>query len=110
MPAMVAPPAPPPDVRSVVSKSPNGTARTMMVSPGLAASYLSMAASSCATVSGPQWVRKEISAAWLCAVPAKSSAPRSEEHTSELQSRENLVCRLLLEKKKRRSERIYSEK
>src|SRR5690606_40440966 len=28
--------------------------------------------------------------------------PRSEEHTSELQSRENLVCRLLLEKKKKR--------
>src|SRR5690606_5812576 len=28
------------------------------------------------------------------------SDPRSEEHTSELQSRENLVCRLLLEKKK----------
>src|SRR5690606_39569952 len=30
--------------------------------------------------------------------PARHS--RSEEHTSELQSRENLVCRLLLEKKK----------
>src|SRR5690606_41168359 len=29
---------------------------------------------------------------------------RSEEHTSELQSRENLVCRLLLEKKKKRRE------
>src|SRR5690606_41567959 len=28
-----------------------------------------------------------------------SVGPRSEEHTSELQSRENLVCRLLLEKK-----------
>src|SRR6266511_663777 len=28
------------------------------------------------------------------------SSMRSEEHTSELQSRENLVCRLLLEKKK----------
>src|SRR5690606_41178267 len=28
------------------------------------------------------------------------SVGRSEEHTSELQSRENLVCRLLLEKKK----------
>src|SRR5690606_39483268 len=28
---------------------------------------------------------------------------RSEEHTSELQSRENLVCRLLLEKKKNAS-------
>src|SRR3712207_6978137 len=27
-------------------------------------------------------------------------APRSEEHTSELQSRQYLVCRLLLEKKK----------
>src|SRR5271165_2319116 len=27
-------------------------------------------------------------------------AERSEEHTSELQSRENIVCRLLLEKKK----------
>src|SRR5436309_11242266 len=30
-------------------------------------------------------------------------AARSEEHTSELQSRENLVCRLLLEKKKKKS-------
>src|SRR5436309_7427234 len=29
------------------------------------------------------------------------STGRSEEHTSELQSRENLVCRLLLEKKKK---------
>src|SRR5256886_293209 len=31
--------------------------------------------------------------------PAKSLARRSEEHTSELQSQSNLVCRLLLEKK-----------
>src|SRR5690554_7350315 len=30
-----------------------------------------------------------------------SGAPRSEEHTSELQSRPHLVCRLLLEKKKK---------
>src|SRR2546430_12123126 len=29
------------------------------------------------------------------------SKPRSEEHTSELQSQSNLVCRLLLEKKKK---------
>src|SRR5690606_39804669 len=40
----------------------------------------------------------------LAAAPARRPnprpAPRSEEHTSELQSRENLVCRLLLEKKK----------
>src|SRR5690606_40424821 len=32
---------------------------------------------------------------------AASKPARSEEHTSELQSRENLVCRLLLEKKKK---------
>src|SRR5690606_41267167 len=32
---------------------------------------------------------------------ANPSPTRSEEHTSELQSRENLVCRLLLEKKKK---------
>src|SRR5690606_41907620 len=31
---------------------------------------------------------------------ATAAVVRSEEHTSELQSRENLVCRLLLEKKK----------
>src|SRR5215475_14106230 len=31
------------------------------------------------------------------------STDRSEEHTSELQSRENLVCRLLLEKKKKKN-------
>src|SRR5256886_4214714 len=30
----------------------------------------------------------------------KPGLPRSEEHTSELQSQSNLVCRLLLEKKK----------
>src|SRR6202044_3955007 len=34
---------------------------------------------------------------------------RSEEHTSELQSRENLVCRLLLEKKTERSYRMSGE-
>src|SRR3989442_4605507 len=38
-----------------------------------------------------------------------ASCPRSEEHTSELQSRPHLVCRLLLEKKKNTYSRfIYS--
>src|SRR3712207_8859437 len=32
--------------------------------------------------------------------PARAARARSEEHTSELQSRQYLVCRLLLEKKK----------
>src|SRR3989440_9606381 len=39
-------------------------------------------------------------------MPSTNTAPkqtfRSEEHTSELQSRSDLVCRLLLEKKKRK--------
>src|SRR5690606_39575385 len=39
---------------------------------------------------------------------AESGATRSEEHTSELQSRENLVCRLLLEKKKESNESPHS--
>src|SRR5256886_10167100 len=33
---------------------------------------------------------------------------RSEEHTSELQSQSNLVCRLLLEKEKKSQSRLYS--
>src|SRR2546430_6726516 len=41
-------------------------------------------------------------AAWyqVEALPALADVVRSEEHTSELQSQSNLVCRLLLEKKK----------
>src|SRR5947199_4044726 len=38
-----------------------------------------------------------------CAAPAGRRRPRSEEHTSELQSLRHLVCRLLLEKKKKKS-------
>src|SRR5699024_11534877 len=36
--------------------------------------------------------------------------PRSEEHTSELQSRFDLVCRLLLEKKKRRNKQVQTRR
>src|SRR5690606_13742813 len=39
--------------------------------------------------------------AFIIAVPTPFNGDRSEEHTSELQSREKLVCRLLLEKKTR---------
>src|SRR3712207_8349200 len=39
--------------------------------------------------------------AWSAVVPVRDTA-RSEEHTSELQSRQYLVCRLLLEKKKKK--------
>src|SRR3712207_8929629 len=37
---------------------------------------------------------------WTSGVERRDFLPRSEEHTSELQSRQYLVCRLLLEKKK----------
>src|SRR3712207_7797574 len=40
----------------------------------------------CSHLTGPPW--------------RSTGSPRSEEHTSELQSRQYLVCRLLLEKKK----------
>src|SRR5437868_9157438 len=42
-----------------------------------------------------------LTAAWATSMGLVNiSAPRSEEHTSELQSRFDIVCRLLLEKKK----------
>src|SRR3712207_8296096 len=43
----------------------------------------------------------DISPGTPAAPKLKSGSTRSEEHTSELQSRQYLVCRLLLEKKKR---------
>src|SRR5690606_39981683 len=52
--------------------------------------------------SPPYWQRRRCSEKSRCAlVCADRAAPcdRSEEHTSELQSRENLVCRLLPENK-----------
>src|SRR3989475_8707050 len=41
----------------------------------------------------------------ICRFADENPASRSEEHTSELQSQSNLVCRLLLEKKKRNTSR-----
>src|SRR3712207_7407422 len=41
-------------------------------------------------------------AAYVRNAPTANAAPRSEEHTSELQSRQYLVCRLLLEKKQKK--------
>src|SRR6201989_3670214 len=42
----------------------------------------------------------DVEGRFRAAVHAADAAGRSEEHTSELQSRRDLVCRLLLEKKK----------
>src|SRR3712207_8083595 len=43
------------------------------------------------------------------AVRPEAEDDRSEEHTSELQSRQYLVCRLLLEKKKEKPKQTYIE-
>src|SRR3712207_8413739 len=43
-----------------------------------------------------RWIKK-----YYNGIEIKDYKPRSEEHTSELQSRQYLVCRLLLEKKKK---------
>src|SRR5690606_40073263 len=48
-----------------------------------------------ATGAGQFWASAVVAGLWI-----GRSQSRSEEHTSELQSRGNLVCRLLLEKKK----------
>src|SRR5258708_18248044 len=45
-------------------------------------------------------VRAHSSSNWPPGAPLTPRPPRSEEHTSELQSPDHLVCRLLLEKKK----------
>src|SRR5438034_11060110 len=42
------------------------------------------------------------------AAAAATPDPRSEEHTSELQSHSDLVCRLLLEKKKKKDENVIN--
>src|SRR5260370_13376920 len=52
----------------------------------------------------PSWMRRDPRSGFAetCELAIGPPAPRSEEHTSELQSHLNLVCRLLLEKKKKK--------
>src|SRR2546427_7952669 len=52
---------------------------------------------------GPRQVERRVRDRLGEVLVALGQVTRSEEHTSELQSQSNLVCRLLLEKKKRRS-------
>src|SRR2546427_3212033 len=48
-----------------------------------------------------RFVRMRSSASGSASTGGSDGSHRSEEHTSELQSQSNLVCRLLLEKKKK---------
>src|SRR5258706_10477876 len=64
--------------------------------------YTTLFRSSQAVAQKPPLGSRKLGCAWACTT-GRSCAPkfsRSEEHTSELQSLTNLVCRLLLEKKK----------
>src|SRR3712207_9191856 len=65
----------------------NGASPKLLAEAGIKRSELLVAASSSDEVN------------IIACLAAKSQGVRSEEHTSELQSRQYLVCRLLLEKK-----------
>src|SRR5215469_18532452 len=55
------------------------------------------------------WSMRSPFRARRCAASGRT-LPRSEEHTSELQSRRDLVCRLLLEKKKKKKKKLILKK
>src|SRR2546421_11579538 len=61
----------------------------------------------------PFWMSNDAPTSWTSgrqrSLITKTLPLRSEEHTSELQSRSDLVCRLLLEKKKRTRHQRYTE-
>src|SRR2546427_4738370 len=62
--------------------------------------YTTLFRSSYASPIGPSGSPQQNTGTWQRAAVARIER-RSEEHTSELQSQSNLVCRLLLEKKKK---------
>src|SRR2546430_5759053 len=76
------------------------TSSSLMFTPSLSAYEGSSACSASTNAAVPP---PRCTSAMTCRVSVvlpEASGPRSEEHTSELQSQSNLVCRLLLEKKK----------
>src|SRR5947209_12349889 len=73
------------------------------------------ASSSARSASASQQARMVASGLLISCMTPAASCPtagvmRSEEHTSELQSRQYLVCRLLLEKKKKKKRDTYYDK
>src|SRR5215813_792523 len=77
--------------------------------PRCAATRLAAAVPMPVPISTPsQWMAIRPSGA-ISTDPNEQSPPRSEEHTSELQSRPHLVCRLLLEKKKKKKKKTKNK-
>src|SRR5690625_5559692 len=78
------------------SSRPAATSSTSMFSPAPSTKVMD-------SVIGGQRELADLWRHWLTPDGEPSPCPRSEEHTSELQSRGHLVCRLLLEKKNKQS-------
>src|SRR2546426_5823398 len=87
-------------VNMTATRAPLGQGEVMREPPGLEAKWAHRTRSG--GVSLRQCRRRPPGAGGTIAVGRSVARGRSEEHTSELQSPCNLVCRLLLEKKKKR--------
>src|SRR3712207_9015433 len=87
-----------PSVRSILRVSPSR--RRAMTPPAAASGEKREIQIPLASLGGSPSVRIEILSSIPLSRRACARRSRSEEHTSELQSRQYLVCRLLLEKKK----------
>src|SRR3712207_8219920 len=74
----------------------------------LCKSALSPCGRSSRTIPKPFFIRRCATVALIICATHDCPWPRSEEHTSELQSRQYLVCRLLLEKKKKKNSHTAS--
>src|SRR5258707_11228298 len=72
--------------------------------------YTTLFRSPAVALTGPMAIRREPRAELLALGQKFPIRFRSEEHTSELQSRQYLVCRLLLEKKKIERNRLRSQR
>src|SRR5690625_5503040 len=59
------------------------------------------------TIMGNDYANRCVNLSVAAALVFRDDVARSEEHTSELQSRGHLVCRLLLEKKKKKKNNTY---
>src|SRR5207249_12296768 len=98
------PPPPPPFPYTTLFRSIGDALRNPRLAPLMIAWALAPFAFSGYTVAIPLWANltfgwREQQLGWFFTVIGVTAAIRSEEHTSELQSRFDLVCRLLLEKK-----------
>src|SRR2546427_7820763 len=80
--------------------SPGGHLMTAVLAAGAGLVLTGSAPLAAGIVAGGFLIDVDHLADYLIVERRRELTPRSEEHTSELQSQSNLVCRLLLEKKK----------